>query len=102
MNRLSAGVLLALAIPSAHAVRTGRRQLSVKGLITAGAAFGTVPQDTELLADANSSQLGATGMALTPTTGRNQDDGTTQPEKAVQVSALRNCATHQDPRRRRT
>ena len=92
MNRLSAGVLLALAILSAHAVEyeMGGGKLSVKGSITAGAAFRTVPQDTDLLANVNSSQVGITGTALTPTTGRNQDDGNLNFNKHDAVSQVVN------------
>jgi hypothetical protein len=92
MNRPSAFVLLVLAMPSAHAVdyELAGGKLSVKGSITAGAAFRTVPQDTDLLANVNSSQVGITGTALTPTTGRNQDDGNLNFNKHDAVSQVVN------------
>ena len=91
-NRLSACVLLALAMPSAHAVdyELAGGKLGVKGSITAGAAFRTVSQDTDLLANVNSSLVGITGTALTPTTGRNQDDGNLNFNKHDAVSQVVN------------
>ena len=47
-------------------------------------------QDTDLLANVNSSQVGITGTALTPTTGRNQDDGNLNFNKHDAVSQVVN------------
>jgi hypothetical protein len=77
LHRLLAALLLALGPPSARAADydLDGGKLSVKGSITAGTAYRTVSQDTSLVANVNSSQVGITGSSLTPTTGRNQDDG---------------------------
>ncbi len=65
-------------------------KLSVKGSITAGMAYRTVSRDTDLLADVNSSQVGIVGTSLTPTTGRNQDDGNLNFDKGDPVSQVVN------------
>ena len=64
--------------------------LIVKGSITAGIAYRTVSQDTDLLANVNSSLVGIPGTALTPTTGRNQDDGNLNFNKGAPVSEVVN------------
>ena len=48
-------------------------KLTVTGSVTAGSAWRTTSQDTALLPNVNSSQVGITGTAITPATGRNQD-----------------------------
>ena len=53
-------------------------------------AYRTVSQDTDLLANVNSSQVGISGTALTPTTGRNQDDGNLNFDKGDPVSQVVN------------
>src|SRR5687768_2475389 len=92
MNRLSCAVLLALGTLSAHAAETelAGGKLSVKGSITAGMAYRTRSRDSDLLADVNSSQVGIVGTSLTPTTGRNQDDGNLNFDKGEAVSQVVN------------
>ncbi len=50
-------------------------KLSVHGSVFLGTAIRTAKQDTELLPNVNSSLVGITGTAITPSTGKNQDDG---------------------------
>src|SRR6185436_15459110 len=91
-TRLSVFALLATGTLASHAgddaAATG--QFTVKGSITAGIAFRTVSQDTDLLANVNSSLVGIPGTALTPTTGRNQDDGNLNFNKGAPVSEVVN------------
>ena len=70
--------------------RAAGGKLSVKGSVTAGTAYRTVSQDTDLLPNVNSSQVGITGTAITPTTGRNQDDGNLNFSKGDPVSQVVN------------
>jgi hypothetical protein len=65
-------------------------KLSVKGSVTLGAAWRTVSQDTNLLANVNSSLIGIPGTTITPTTGRNQDDGNLNFSKGDPVSEIIN------------
>src|SRR6476620_10024771 len=90
--RLSAFVLLASGTLASHADDDAPAggQLVVKGSITAGIAYRTVSQDTDLLANVNSSLVGIPGTALTPTTGRNQDDGNLNFNKGAPVSEVVN------------
>jgi hypothetical protein len=92
MNRPCASVLLGLGVLSAYAAdyELAGGKLGVKGSITAGAAFRTVSQDTDLVANVNSSQVGITGTSLTPATGRNQDDGNLNFNKGHPVSQVLN------------
>src|SRR5262245_19945127 len=65
-------------------------KLSVKGSVTLGVAYRTVSQDTNLLANVNSSLVGIPGTTITPTTGRNQDDGNLNFGKGDPVSQVIN------------
>ncbi len=53
----------------------GDGKLSVTGSTYLGTAFRTDDQDPKLLASANSSLVGLRGNAVTPSAGRNGDDG---------------------------
>src|SRR5499427_8121678 len=90
-TRLLASALM-LGLLSAHAADfdAGGGKLTVKGSVTAGAGWRTVGQDTTLLPNVNSSQVGITGTALTATTGRNQDDGNLNFSKGDAVSEVVN------------
>jgi hypothetical protein len=92
LGRLFVSMQLALGTWAAHAAdfEVAGGKLSVKGSITAGAAWRTVSQDTDLVANVNSSQVGITGTSLTPTTGRNQDDGNLNFSKGDAVSQVVN------------
>jgi hypothetical protein len=87
-----AAVLLALAPPSADAAdyELADGKLKVSGSVTAGVAYRSVSQDTTLVANVNSSQVGITGTSLTPTTGRNQDDGNLNFNRGDPVSQVVN------------
>jgi len=91
-NRLAAFALLASGTLASHAddVAAAGGQFTVKGSVTAGIAYRTVSQDTDLLANVNSSLVGIPGTALTPTTGRNQDDGNLNFNKGAPVSEVVN------------
>jgi len=91
-NRLSAFVLLASGALASYADDDAAAggQFTVKGSVTAGVAYRTVSQDTDLLANVNSSLVGIPGTALTPTTGRNQDDGNLNFNKGAPVSEVVN------------
>jgi hypothetical protein len=65
-------------------------KLSLKGSVTLGAAWRTVSQDTNLLANVNSSLIGIPGTTITPSTGRNQDDGNLNFGKGDPVSQVVN------------
>jgi len=75
-----------------HAVEyaVGDGKLSVTGSVTAGSAWRTQSQDTSLLPNVNSSQVGITGTAIAPTAGRNQDDGNLNFNKGDPVSQVVN------------
>ena len=91
-NRLAASLLSTLGALASHAAEDAPAggKLSVKGSVTAGVAYRTVSQDTDLVADVNGSQVGIRGTALTPTTGRNQDDGNLNFDKGDPVSQIVN------------
>jgi len=91
-NRLFVSLCLVLGPLVAHAAdyEVAGGKLSVKGSVTAGFAWRTVGQDTTLVANVNSSQVGITGTSLTPTTGRNQDDGNLNFNKGDPVSQVVN------------
>ena len=64
--------------------------LSVGGSLTAGTAYRTESQETILTPNVNSSQIGIVGNAITPTAGRNQDDGNLNFSKGHPVSQVVN------------
>ena len=76
-TRLSLALLAALAALPAAAVETevAGGKLSLAGHVTGGAAWRTARQDSDLLPNVNSSLVGIPGTAITPSAGRNQDDG---------------------------
>jgi hypothetical protein len=84
------------AVGNGHAVgprrrhRAGGGKAQHQGLDHGGVAYRTVSQDSDLLADVNSSLVGIRGTALTPTTGRNQDDGNLNFNKGDPVSQVVN------------
>src|SRR5437899_6955032 len=65
-------------------------KLTVTGSVTAGSAWRTTSQDTALLPNVNSSQVGITGNAITPAAGRNQDDGNLNFNKVDPISQVVN------------
>ena len=75
-RKFAAAATFAL-IPAAHAVNydVGDGRLSIGGSVFFGTAIRTVKQDAVLLPNVNSSLVGITGQAITPSTGKNQDDG---------------------------
>lgn len=91
-NRVAVLLLSALGTLASHAAEDtpADGKWSVKGSVTTGVAYRTVSQDTDLVADVNSSQVGIRGTALTPTTGRNQDDGNLNFDKGEAVSEVVN------------
>jgi hypothetical protein len=91
-DRSRALCLLALGVASAHAADVDLYDgtLSVKGSVTLGVAYRTVSQDSSLLANVNSSLVGIPGTSLTPSTGRNQDDGNLNFGKGDPVSQVVN------------
>jgi len=92
VDRLCALVLLAPGAASVHAADfdVAEGKLSVRGSVTLGVAYRTVSRDSSLLADTNSSSIGIPGTSLTPTTGRNQDDGNLNYDKWDPVSQVVN------------
>jgi hypothetical protein len=92
ISHLSASLLLTLGGLSAHAAEyeLANGKLSVKGSVTAGTAYRTASQDTELLPNVNSSQVGIAGAAITPTAGRNGDDGNLNFSEGDPVSQIVN------------
>jgi hypothetical protein len=76
--RALAGIAAAaLWVPVAHAVEydVGDGKLGVTGSVFFGTAIRTAKQDSDLLANVNSSTVGIPGTAITAATGKNQDDG---------------------------
>jgi len=72
------GALAAVVlVPSAHSADypVGDGKLSVSGSVFVGTAIRTTGQDPKLLANVNSSLLSIDGHAVTPSAGRNADDG---------------------------
>lgn len=76
--------------PAVHAVEydVGGGKLRVNGSVYVGAAWRTDKQDSELLPNANSSQVGIAGNAVGPTTGRNQDDGNLNFDRGDPISEV--------------
>lgn len=66
-----------LLCPSAHCAdyAVGEGKLTVGASLYAGTAIRTDDQDARLLADVNSSLVSIDGRAVTPSSGRNGDDG---------------------------
>jgi hypothetical protein len=66
-----------LLCPSAHCAdyAVGDGKLTVNASLYAGTAIRTDDQDPKLLADVNSSLVSIDGRAVTPSSGRNGDDG---------------------------
>jgi len=91
-NRLAFALGALVAGLPVHAVEyaVGDGKLSVTGSVTAGSAWRTQSQDTSLLPNVNSSQVGITGTAIAPTAGRNQDDGNLNFNKGDPVSQVVN------------
>jgi len=90
--RLCFALCLVLASLPVHAVdyELGEGKLTVSGSVTAGGAWRASSQDTALLPNVNSSQVGITGTAIAPTAGRNQDDGNLNYNKGDPVSQVVN------------
>ena len=74
---LVAALAAAVAVPTVGAaeVEVGDGKLGVSGSVFFGEVVRTVRQNTKLLPDVNSSLVGIPGNAITPSMGRNQDDG---------------------------
>jgi len=91
-NRLAFALGALVAGLPVHAVEyaVGDGKLSVTGSVTAGSAWRTQSQDTALLPNVNSSQVGITGTAIAPTAGRNQDDGNLNFNKGDPVAQVVN------------
>ena len=92
-TRLAGAALLALlptlALGSEFDVAGGK--LAIKGSATLGMSYRSESQDTDLLPNVNSSLVGITGTALTPSAGRNQDDGNLNFNKGDPVSQVLNA-----------
>ena len=69
--------MAAVLVPRAYCADypIGEGKLSVKASLYAGTAIRTESQDSKLLADVNSSLVSIQGNAVTPSAGRNGDDG---------------------------
>ena len=74
---LVAAIAAATLTPAVQAAEfdVGDGKLNVSGSVFVGDAIRTVKQNSELLPNNNSSLVGIPGNAITPSTGRNQDDG---------------------------
>jgi hypothetical protein len=70
-------VVAFVPVPSAHGVdhTVGGGKLTVTGSAYLGTAIRTDEQDPKLLASVNSTLVGIAGNAVTPSSGRNGDDG---------------------------
>jgi hypothetical protein len=92
MKQMTVSMILVLGTMSAAAADfdLAGGQLSIKGSVTAGTAYRTESQDTALLPNVNSSQVGIVGTAITATAGRNQDDGNLNFSKGHPVSQVVN------------
>jgi hypothetical protein len=92
MKQTTVSLMLVLGTMSAHAAdyELAGDKLNVRGSITAGTAYRTVSQDTTLTPNVNSSQVGIVGTAITPSAGRNQDDGNLNFNRGAPVSEVVN------------
>src|SRR5215470_8393120 len=92
MKRTTVPTMLMLGAIAGHAAdyELAGGKVSVKGSISAGAAWRVESQDTALLPNVNSSQVGIVGNAITQTAGRNQDDGNLNFNKWHPVSQVLN------------
>ena len=87
-------VVVALAVsllaPGAQGAdyRMGDGKLTVTGSAYLGTAFRTDEQDPKLLANTNSSLVGIVGNAVTPSAGRNGDDGNLNFDSGDPVAAV--------------
>ena len=91
-SRIPVALWMVLSGLPAHAVEYEVQggKLTVTGSVTAGSAWRTTSQDTALLPNVNSSQVGITGTAITPAAGRNQDDGNLNFNKGDPISQVVN------------
>ncbi len=80
----------ALVVPGAQGVeyKIGEGKLSITGSTYLGTALRTDEQDRKLLADANSSLVGIPGNAVTPSAGRNGDDGNLNFDRGDPVASV--------------
>ena len=92
MKRTTLGTMLVIGAAACHAgeYELAGGKLSVGGSVTAGTAYRIESQDTALTPNVNSSQVGIVGNAITPTAGRNQDDGNLNYSKGHPVSQVVN------------
>lgn len=70
-------VVAVVLVPGAHGAEhpVGGGKLTVAGSVYLGTAIRTDEQDPKLLASVNSTLIGIAGNAVTPSSGRNGDDG---------------------------
>ena len=80
----------ALFLPAVQAAEfeVGEGKLIVTGAIFTGTAVRTDKPDPEVLPDNNSRLVGINGAAITPSAGRNQDDGNLNYKKGDAVSTV--------------
>lgn len=80
----------ALLVPAAHGAEHefGAGKLSITGSTYLGTAVRIDEQDPKLLADANSALVGIPGNAVTPSAGRNGDDGNLNFDRGDQVASV--------------
>jgi hypothetical protein len=92
MKRTTISMVLVLGTIPGHAAdyELAGGKLSVKGSVSAGTAYRVESQEAALLPNVNSSQVGIVGNAITPTAGRNQDDGNLNFSKGDAVSQVVN------------
>jgi len=89
--RLAVGALVSvLLVPGAGGAdyNVGNGKLTVAGSAYVGTAIRTDEQDPKLLANANSSLLGIAGNAVTPSAGRNGDDGNLNFDRGDTVASV--------------
>lgn len=80
----------ALVVPGVQGAeyKIGEGKLSITGSTYLGTALRTDEQDRKLLADANSALVGIPGNAVTPSAGRNGDDGNLNFDRGDQVASV--------------